>query len=70
MKNRILAELEREWAELEASLAAAHGLTRWTETEPALVGCVTGGDFWPSAGGPGHGASPARRAVSARGRRL
>jgi len=45
MKNRILAELEREWAQLEASPAAVRSLTRWIETEPALAGCVTGNDI-------------------------
>ena len=45
MTNRILAELEREWAELEASPAAVRSLTRWIETEPALAGCVTGNDI-------------------------
>ncbi|MDP9388343.1 MAG: hypothetical protein M3Q48_10680 [Actinomycetota bacterium] len=38
MVNRILAGLDREWAELEASPAARAALARWSEDEPALAG--------------------------------
>ncbi len=45
MVNRILAGLDREWAELDASPAARAALARWSEDEPALAGFACLGDI-------------------------
>ncbi len=45
MVNRILAGLDREWAELEASPAARGALARWSQDEPALAGFACLGDI-------------------------
>ncbi|MDP9420263.1 MAG: hypothetical protein M3P53_08985 [Actinomycetota bacterium] len=45
MANRILAGLDREWAELQASPAARAALPRWSEAEPALAGFACLGDI-------------------------
>ncbi len=39
--NRTLAELDREWADLDRSPATANALARWAEEEPALAGLDT-----------------------------
>ncbi len=36
--NRTLAELEREWAELDRSPATTEAIERWGMKEPALAG--------------------------------
>lgn len=45
MINRTLAELDREWAEMQAAPTSVQALARWSDVEPALAGCVTLGDI-------------------------
>lgn len=44
MANRTLAELDREWAQIESAPASVRALARWQVVEPALAGCTTLGD--------------------------
>lgn len=45
MLNRTLAELDRQWAEIEASPTAVEALEHWKDHEPALEGLQTLGEL-------------------------
>lgn len=64
MANRTLAELDREWALIEAAPASVRALARWRENEPALAGCTTLGDILVKRADPE--AAPAILAALAR----